>query len=377
MKNIKKNEIMNKKVLFLLNNTNNIKKNKTSYLSFITNDFSKNYKSKNNFQFRNIPFLNRINQRFFHLYSIEHTSHDEKLKKFKNNYSSNTNSIFLTNNQNDFNNPNNINTTRRENKNNYTLLKKLFPNLEELNLYSNIPLCPFNNDENNKNYNRKDELKKRIYNYYHKKTRLKPNKLNVFPKELLNYSSNINYDEKNKTYEPNMKDIFFKHLKFIKNKNSKLRFEGKSHKFINEKTSNLKPTIINFNNKYVIQNKKIHINRKNFFSNNIFKNKEIKKYFSNTIFPNIYNQNSKNNYKSIKIYKNRSYIKSTDNLLEHNSINELELSNNSLSHHQFDKIQSLISRNKNKFIKKTNRNKSNSNIKFEEKGTNTIEIISN
>ena len=35
-------------------------------------------------------------------------------------------------------------------KNNYRILKEIFPNLSELNLYSYYPLYPFNNDDEKK-----------------------------------------------------------------------------------------------------------------------------------------------------------------------------------------------------------------------------------
>ena len=72
-------------------------------------------------------------------------------------------------------------------------------------------------------------------------------------------------------------------------------------------------------------------------------------------YPNIINKN-KNNYKSVKISKNKSFMNEKNNFINYNSEKIINNNNYSFSQ-QINKIQSISSRNKNNSYIDLNREK--------------------
>ena len=214
MKKLKKNEVLNKKSLFILNKSSNEKYNETStFLSYINDNLGQiNNKTKKINFFRNTSFLKHSKFQS-NLLKFEHTSYSRNRNKKASNLN-NTNNI-LRIPRFDFNND-----LTDINKNNYRLLKGIFPNLSELNLYSNFPLFLFSNEEKQYNskiimrnynkYNKKNEIKKKIYNYYYKKSKQN--------------DSDNNKEDKIQSYEKNIKGPFISNLKFKQNERDSINF---------------------------------------------------------------------------------------------------------------------------------------------------------
>ena len=367
MKKIDINERLSIKSLFLLNKSNTGRNNKSTYLKHINNNISlfKKDNQKKIVNFRNKSFLN--NSKFqSYLLNIGHKSYNNNYSKIENKLNfSNNHSVILTSssNQNIVNNNNN--------NNNFKILKKLFPNLSELNIYSNFPLYPFSNNE--RKYNSydlikkeyKNNIKKKIYNYYTKNIyKPEPDKSKLLSKEINNLD---NSEEKSISYDKNINNAFIKHWKFIQKKNENNKLSKKDIKKYFEDNLPLKITKLNLlNNKL---NKQIQVNSSNQNSFvNIFKNKEINKYFtSSKPFPNI-NIKKENSFKLIKIPKNKTFFNKGNMFMDYNTERINNINNYTFSQ-QFNNIQSILSRNKKNSYEESNK------VKYEEKGTDTNEEI--
>ena len=364
MKKLKTDELLNKKSLFLLNNYyNNMHNKTTSFLSYLNNnlDNKKKKKVKKIYYFRNTNFLNHSKLQSY-LLKVGHSSYDNNLNinikkntkiKFLKDYNSELEKIYSENSK--------RNTELR--KKNIKILKEIFPNLSELSLYSNFPLYPFNDDEKKYNSkiliekeNKSRDIRKKIYNYYYKKSKVKNDKLNIMPNDIINFSDN-DKEEKNKYGENNLN---IKQWKFQNNNLSR-----KNIKFYFEQNLPLRITKINLlNNKLREQNKGSYLNKNSFI--NIFKNKEISKFFkTNKIFPNINHKKENNYYKSVIIKKNKSYINDSNKLV--NDLDKNMNINNFSFSYQANEIQSIISRNKINSFKEINKKI------YEDKGTETNE----
>ena len=349
MKKLKKNEVLNKKSLFLLNKSSNEKYNETTtFLSYINDNLGKTKKIN---YFRNTSFLKHSKLQS-NLLKFEHASYGRNKNKKISNLKDTNN--FLKIPRIDINN-----NSTDINKKNYRLLKGIFPNLSELNLYSNFPLFLFGNEEKKYNsrfllkkydkYNNKKEIKKKIYNYYYKKSKQN--------------DSDNNKEDKIKSYEKNIKDPFIRNLKFKQNERDFSNLSKKYIKFYLQRNLPIKVNKLNLlNNKYSEFKKESNLSRNT--SIDIFENKEINKYIKNNkIVPNMHNKNT-NNYKSVKIKKNISFVKIiNNNFLNYNSDKE-DLNNSFL--HNDNPIQSILSRNKKKSFKEKNKI-------YEDKETDTNE----
>ena len=360
MKKIKKNEILNKNSLFLLNNPNNIAN--TSYLSYLKSNINiiKEMKSTKKILFRNTNFLKHSKLQSYLLrlgyLSYENNSKIKKKSKLKN--LQEVNSTFKTPLQETKNK-----STTNLSKNNYRILKGIFPNLSEIKLYSNFPLYPFNekdynNDKLIKREKKNSNIKKKIYNYYCKKVDDDIINTNIISDDIINDKG-----EKNNPSNINK-------LNLIKNKNENNNLSRKSIKSYLEGSFPLKITKVNLNNKYIfLKNESKNLNKNPIAD--IFKNKEINKYLKiRKILPNINNKEG-NNYKFVKIKKNNSFVNSnlTNDFMNNiNSVNfgkDYSNGNNYSFSHQTIKIKSVISRNKIASYK--------NNKIYEDKGTDTNE----
>ena len=369
MKKLKKDELVNKKSLFLLNNYYNNNKNNmpnktTSFLSYLNNNIDniKKKKAKKIYYFRNTNFLNSSKLQSY-LLKLGHSSYDNNLIIKKNtklnilkDYNSGFEKIYPETNK--------SNSELR--KKNYKVLKEIFPNLSELSLYSNFPLYPFNDDEKKynskaliKKENKTKDIKKKIYNYYYRKSKFNNDKLNIIPNDIINFSDSFKEDKnKNEDNNPNSNT---KPWKFQNNnlsrKNIKFYFE--------QQKLPLRITKINvLHNKFRENNKGNYLNKNSFI--NIFKNKEISKFIKiNKAFPNISRKKENNHYKSVIIKKNKSYIDDSNKLVNDSNKN-MNLNNFSFSY-QANEIQSIISRNKINSFKDINKKI------YEDKGTETNE----
>jgi len=360
MKEIKSNEILNIKSLFLLNKPTSYNLNKSSNLLHLINykNIRKNRKKKKPTCFRNTDLLNSSKLQSY-LLKLGHSSYDNNLNIKKKQKNKNTTFMVLNHEA----NKSSINLG----KNNYRILKEIFPNLSELNLYSYYPLYPFNNDDEKK-YNSKILIKKenkkndiKNKNNYYKKDILNSEKLEIIYNEILNNINNMKEEKKEKIE----KDIFVKHLNFIQKKNEKNNLSRKNIKYYLEENLPLKITKINLsNNRFIKKKKEINLDKISF--GNILKNKEINKCLKNNYkyFPNINNKNDDDSkyYKFIRIQKNRSFSNCLNNFMISNSEKDININNYSFSH-QNNIIQSIISRNK------INSNNQNNKKNFEEKGT--------
>lgn len=233
-------------------------------------------------------------------------------KKFLN-MKNNNNKTFITSNQ-------EMKTVRKEtnfqiyhNRNNIKILKKIFPNIDELNLYSNIPLYPFNKE--NKNNRNKKNLKKEIYDYYYKNKAFKTN-------------SN-NYDLSHFTLDDKTRN------KKIKKSNTYVKYIHNTNK---SKSTNNKNLSVNTKNKNInLQKNRI---------NEFFRNKEIIKYFSDKEnLPNIYKKNE-NKFKTLKISKNKNDPYTIKNITVTDD-NKNNIYQNYYNYTEYNnKIESILSRAK-------------------------------
>jgi hypothetical protein len=366
MQKIKKNEIINKQSLFLLkkiDNRRSKKSNKSNYYSYLRNEsVMKNNSIKKLLSFRNKSFLNKSKFQS-NLLNIGNIS---KIENKSNKSNKSNNSYIMTSYP---------SKKSKTNKMNLKVLKKLFPNISELSIYSNFPLYPFENNDKAynshhiiKNESKKVNLKKNIFEFYIK---------NIFRQDYQNKLSkriifNDDIEEKNKSYGKYFNKTNLNNLNYIKrtreenskssNKNIHSNLDDNyplkitNFKYYNNNNINNSNNRSNANkdNKDNKKSKLVKVNKKSL--NDIFKNKEINKYFnSEKIFP-IINSKKENNYKYIKILKN---IKEK---------NECFTSDNKINYNfspQNNNIQSILSRNNRKLYEELNKKK------YEEKGTDT------
>ncbi len=246
----------------------------------------------------------------------------------------NNNKTFLTSNADIKTIKNENNFQKNNNQNNIKILKKIFPNIEELNLYSNIPLFPFNKT-NNRNKRNKNNLKKEIYDYYYK------NKVFI----------TNNFDYNLSQYTLNNKNINNKKIK-----KSSSTYEKKIN---NTETTNNKKPSVNIKN-YNLH--KIHIKE-------FFRNKEINKYFDiKQNLPNIYKKNE-NIFKSLKLSKNNNNFHKIKSITI--SDNQGDKSQNYYKYTEYNnKIESVLSRTK---IKSSDeiKNYNYKTYRYVDKATNT------
>ena len=348
MQKINKNEIINKHSLFLLKKYSGKRKSKTNYYSYIkrNNSLLKNYNNK--------KILTSIRQKSF----LNNTKFQSYLLNF-------TNKSKIENNEKDFDNSFIMMTSYPTKKNGFNkstlkILKDLFPNMSELNIYSNYPLYPFDNNEKIynsyqliKNEGKKENLKKKIMDFY-KKNIFRQDSQNKMTKRIIISDDN---EEKNKSNGKFFNNIYINDMYLTKKAKEDSKLSQKNISFHYE---DLPLKIINLNiynnntNKEKGKTKLIKTKKNSF--NDIFKNKEINKYFnSDQPFP-IINIKKENSYKYIKILKN---------LKEKDCVNKNKISYSLTP--QVNNIQSVFSRN-NKITYE------NSNLKiYEEKATYTNE----
>ena len=344
---MKKNEF-----LMILNKSKNKKKSKIdifknkTYISQINSYFRNNNKSNQIHKFNNKTVLNynkdkknilNLDNNIFVNYSIN--KNQKKISNLKNNYGT-----FITSNT-EIKTVRNLSYFKKPYSQNKTkILKKLFPNIEELNLYSNIPLLFFN-DYNNKFRRRKKSLKKEIYDYYFKNIKINTNNnFNLLPDKLINNINNKTIRKSCSTYEN-----YIKNMNMIKSK----------YKFNSNKNTNININVKPFNLKN---------NKKSF--KEFFRNKEINKYFNtHQNFPKILLKNE-SNYKTLKISKNSSNIQ---NMISY-TISDNNQYDKMPSCYRFsedyDKIESILSRKKINSYDEIKNTKCENN-KYVDKGTST------
>ena len=355
MKKIKKNEMLKKNPLFLLNNSN--KNNNTTYLSFLKNHINIQSKNKENRKsyFRNSNSIKHSQLQTYLLrlgyLSYEKNSNIKSKSKLKNLNDTNASKT-------PFQGINNNST--KLSKRNYRILKEIFPNLSEIKLYSNFPLYPFTEKDYNKKIIKKQkkniDIKKKIYNFYCRKDDIDDLDLKIVPDDINNAIDN-HKEEKTKSSN-------FNQFKFIQNKRINMNLSRKNIKSYLEENLPLKIAKFNLNKKFIFPKNEVNNLNKNTFID-IFKNEEIIKYFKiENLLPNV-NQKEDNNYKFVKIKKNNSFVNSNNCVNNNKSEKATKKKNYSFSH-QTIKIKSVLSRNK--IISYKN------NIKYEDKGTNTNEL---
>jgi len=253
-----------------------------------------------------------------------------------------------------------------QNSSNNKILKELFPNIKELYLYSNIPLIPFNNEDENKSSikNKRSDLKKMIYNYYSKGSSINPSHFNVFSKYI---SDSINNNEvtKNKSEEKDSSLFHNKYLKHIKKKNMlklKMKNSLKSHKLtkLNSFTNDKMNKIFMVKNYDNLEYDYLTV-----------RNKGIKTKY-NQFFPDINDSKNGSYYKSIKITKNTTFSNEKNNYINNLYENDFKVNKYSYSI-KADKIQSMILRNKLNSLEETNKEKYE-NHKYMDKATNSNDI---
>mgnify|MGYP006873124513 CR=1 FL=1 len=355
------NHSINKKVIKTLNNlySSNLKTFFNRSSTILTNHKLNNLKN-----LRNKTVLNhsKFNKKLLKLENISGKNVFNNSSK-KSNILKKNNTTFLTSDSIYKINDHNVLDSNKipQNFDNNKIINKIFPNIKELYLYSNIPLIPFNNDDNNRSIikSRKIDLKKMIYNYYSKGGNINPCNFNVFSKYIYDSINNNKEVTKNKSEEKNPNLFHNNYLKHIKNK--KIMKLKMNNSLKGNKLTKLNSFINGKINKIFVVKKCDDL---------ALRNKNIKKKY-NQFLPDINDSSNGSYYKSIRIPKNITFSNEENNYINNLYENDFETNKYSYSI-KADKIQSMVLRNKLKSLEEANKKQNENNNKLVDKATNTM-----